>query len=472
MKPMTPIEMELLGKSKTDDARTSVRQSSINKIRFRSDSFQTQLKDFTSLRKLAGQLRQHVIDRLPQYLEQVEDRLKAHGVNVHWAADAEEARRIVGELCKAAKVKTIAKAKSMVTEEIELNPYLESLGYQPIETDLGEFVVQLDGDHPSHIVTPMIHKNRKTVATLFHREGLGEYSEDAEELTQQARHHMRKIFEQTEIGITGANFVAADTGRIITVSNEGNLRYTSSVSKIHIALTGIEKVLARESEMAVFLKILPRSSTGQDMTVYTQFLSGPRQQSSCGTPQQVHLIFLDNGRSNLLGGKYHEMLRCIRCGACLNVCPVYRSVTGHGYDSVYPGPMGSILSPLLGGESSLRQYAQLPKASSLCGACEEVCPVAIPIPRLLLSLREELHDQGLSLPGSPPFGIWSRLATHPALWRIAMKIGKGIGWGPVKMARIHAFQSWLLDRQLPSWPKESFRDAWVKRKKESKGQPH
>ena len=460
---MKRVNLEKIGRSQKQTVREAVRGTSERKIESREAALDSRLGDWTGLRKLAAELRRHVIERLPEYLEQAEKNLKRNGIQVHWARDADEARLIVGEICQRAGAKVIAKSKSMVTEEIELNPYLESLGMEPVETDLGEFVVQLEGERPSHIVTPIIHISGKRVAEIFKREGLGPYTEDPEELTLQARRHMREVFQRADVGISGANFVAADTGRLIAVTNEGNLRFAANAPRIHIALTGIEKIIAREREIGVFLKLLSRSSNGQELTVYTHFFGSPRKPGEPDGPEEIHLVFVDNGRSQLYGSEFQEMLHCIRCGACLNVCPVYRAVSGMAYDSVYPGPMGAILSPLLGGEAAFEKYSQLPFASSLCGACEKICPVAIPIPRMLLSLRAKLHRHGLKLPASPSFTIWGLLATRPRLWRLALALGRRVGWWPARFMPMASMRSWLKERDLPDWPKESFREYWRRR---------
>ncbi|MCB2157049.1 iron-sulfur cluster-binding protein [bacterium] len=466
MKPPVHIDIEAIGCAKPAEVRQSVRSAAENKITSREKRlFQLRRNDSHALRELAASVRRHAIENLDHYLEKAERKLTENGVQVHWAEDAEEARTIFLEICERTRPTTITKGKSMVTEEIGLNHFLEDAGYSPLETDLGEFVIQIAGDVPSHIVTPIIHINGREVAKLFEKEGLGEPTEDPEELTMQARRYLRTHFSKVDLGITGANFVVAETGRFITVENEGNVRLSSNAPRVHVAITGIEKVIASEAHAAVLLKMLASSSTGQDLTVYTQFIAGPRRAEDLDGPEEVHLILLDNGRTNLLGGQYQDMLRCIRCGACLNVCPVYRTVTGHGYGSVYPGPMGAILSPLLGGEKGRAQYSYLPKASSLCGACEEVCPVGIPIPRMLLALRDEFYGTDVPSPGgAPPFGPWAALSKRPPLWKAAMASARTFGWGPAKLAHLTALKNWLGERELPEWPKKSFRQLWKERK--------
>ncbi len=462
------VDVEAIGIGKSESSRASVRSASEKKVVSRAMALEAEVENSADLRLEAAARRQHVIDHLDEYLLAAEKSMTDNGIQVHWAADQEEAQQLVVKLCHDAGVKRIAKSKSMVSEEIHLNGALEAAGMEVVETDLGEFVVQLDNDHPSHIVTPIIHKSRKDVAATFAREGISEYNEDPEALTMAARRHLRSVFMSADCGITGANFIVAETGRLVTVSNEGNLRLTSNTPRLHIAMTGIEKIVATEADLALLLKLLARSATGQSLTVYTQFLGGPRASGDPDGPDAMHVILLDNGRTNLLGGRYREMLRCIRCGACLNVCPVYRAVTGHGYGSVYPGPMGAIFSPLLGGEESRRKYAYLPKASSLCGACEEVCPVAIPIPKMLVALREESMRMHMPGPGgTPPWAPWSMLATSPGIWKVALESGRAIGWGPARIAPVAAFQRWLQHHDLPAWPRQSFRSWWKKRDAES-----
>lgn len=462
---MDVVNVDVLGKTQKDEARNSVIETSRNKVVSRAVKLAEQLKRPDDLRYIAADLRQHTLDHLDYYLPLAEKNLQKNGIQVHWAATGDEACRIVSDICRKAGAKTITKSKSMVTEEIELNKHLESEGFQPVETDLGEFVVQLDGDHPTHIVTPIIHKSKKDVAKTFAREGLCEYTEDETIMANKARVHLRKMFRKSIVGITGANFVVAQSGRFLTVTNEGNARFGASAPKTHIGITGIEKVVARENDLAVLLKLLARSSTSQDITVYTNFIAGPKRPGDPDGPEEVHLVFLDNGRSRIVGSRYHEMLRCIRCGACLNVCPVYRQVTGHAYKSVYPGPMGKVFSPLLGPneQASRKKYAYLPKSSSLCAACEEVCPVAIPIPKMLLALRSDLKNDAPKIKGAPPFGIWSIMATNPFLWKMSLSVGKMLNWTGVQWDPSKGFPNWLKYRDLPAWPNKSFRQWWKKR---------
>jgi L-lactate dehydrogenase complex protein LldF len=412
------------------------------------------------LRRLAGQIRQHSIEHLDTYLEQAEQSLKRQGAHVHYAVTAEDACRAVSDILQKAGAKKVVKSKSMISEEIHLNDHLGSVGIESVETDLGEYIIQIDGDHPSHIVKPIIHKNRRDIAKSFEREGLGDYNDDPETITRRARVFMRDKYLQADAGITGANFVSAESGRLVLVTNEGNSRFCLAAPKIHIALVGIEKVIPSDAELAVLLNLLGRSATGQQLTVYTEFINGPARTDRPSGPQEMHVIFVDNQRSQILASDCREILRCIRCGACLNVCPVYRQASGHAYRSVYPGPVGAVLSPLLAGKN-FKQLADLPKASSLCGACNEVCPVDIPIPDLLLKLRNRGHEEHAPSPGTPPMGAFAKLASSPMLWRFAMKSNKVMNLVPLEKLPLPYLQPWLKTRTLPEWRGGEFR-SWMK----------
>ncbi|MBX7135965.1 MAG: lactate utilization protein [Fimbriimonadaceae bacterium] len=348
----------------------------------------------------------------------------------------------------------IAKAKSMATEEIHLNPALEAAGFLPVETDLGEYVVQIDGDRPSHIVTPIIHKNRFEVARSFEREGLGPYTEDPAELTLQARAALREKFREAVVGISGVNFGIAETGRLVLVENEGNNRFSTTAPKVHIALMGIEKILPKEADLPLFLKLLAGSATGQRFATYIHLITGPRQPDETDGPEEVHLVLLDNGRSKILESKYREVLRCIRCGACLNVCPVYRQAGGHAYRHVYSGPIGAVLAPLLEG---LDATGDLAKASSLCGACEEVCPVKIPLPDMLLELRDEGIQSG-AIKEAIPWNRFAQGASSPLLWRAGLFLLPMAG----KLAP-GALTDWTEMREPPQRVGRSFRKWWDER---------
>lgn len=348
------------------------------------------------MRRHFKQMRAATIANLSEHLQTFEAQATAAGAQVHWAVDADEAAQIVVNIARMEGVKLAVKSKSMTTEEIRLNPGLEDNGIQVVETDMGEWIVQLAGESPSHIVAPAIHKTKDQVAALFSREAGTPIPAEIPALTRQARRRLREHFLQAGMGISGANIGVAESGSIVLVTNEGNGRMVTSVPKVHVAVMGLEKIAPTWDEAAVWLSLLARSATGQPLSIYTSVITGPARSDDVDGPQEVHIILLDNGRSAQVGSKYEEVLQCIRCGACVNVCPVYRHVGGHAYESPYSGPIGAVVSPLLFG---LAQYSALPQASSLCLACLEVCPAQIDLPRMLLALRED-EVQSKVLPSS------------------------------------------------------------------------
>ena len=442
------------------DKRASVYQSTKSTHEKRTKLLFDQFADPNRLRQIAGGIKQHAIEHLDTYLPQVEAKLQANGAQVHWAATAGAACETVLRIMRARGATKMVKAKTMVSEEIELAHFLEKHGIEALETDLGEFIVQIDHDHPSHIVRPIIHKNRREIATSFEREGLGAYNDDPATITQRARRYLRHKYLDADVGLTGANFVSAESGRIVLVTNEGNSRFCLAATKCHIALIGLEKVVPRDRDVALLLNLLARSATAQELTVYTEFISGPRSPAQPDGPEELHVVFVDNGRTEVLASDCREILRCIRCGACLNVCPVYRQASGHAYRSVYPGPVGAVLSPLLLGKK-FPQKADLAKASSLCGACQEVCPVSIPIPDLLLRLRNRAKEENVPSPGTPPMGAWALLASQPAVWRAALLGGKCLDYLPLNLIPVPALQAWTAKRTLPEWRGGEFR-KWLK----------
>lgn len=432
-------------------------------------------KDFadgTATRELAGAIKQHTLEHLDTYLEQAEASLKRNGAHVHYAVDGAQANQLVLDILRQHNAKLLVKSKSMVSEEIHLGEFLEKNGVTSVETDLGEFIIQIDNDHPSHIVKPIIHKNRRDIAKSFEREGLGAYDDEPEVITRRARQFLRNKYLQADAGLTGANFVSAESGRLVLVTNEGNSRFCLAATKVHIAIVGVEKLVPRDRDLAVLLNLIGRSGTGQQLTVYTEFINGPKAPGRPDGPEEMHVIFLDNGRTDVLASDCREILRCIRCGACLNVCPVYRQASGHAYRSVYPGPVGAVLSPLLAGDR-FPELADLPKASSLCGACNEVCPVDIPIPDLLLRLRDKgksEHADKSSI-GAPPMGMWALLASQPAAWSAAMKLGHALHLTPgaaLQMAPVPAVREWAKVRALPPFRGGEFR-KWMGQR--DKGKP-
>jgi L-lactate dehydrogenase complex protein LldF len=428
--------------------------------------------EMDAMRDHARAIRAHTIARLDHYLRLFADNVARRGGHVHFAATAEDAVRIVCDIAAANDVRTIVKGKSMVSEEIHLNDGLEARGIEVIETDLGEFIVQLDRDHPSHIVMPIIHKDRHDVAKLFRRtlNATDDEVEDAPRMARLARRVLRAGFLRADMGISGGNFGVAETGSVCITTNEGNGRLTTSVPRVHVALMGIERLVPTLDDLGVMLQILGKSATGQKLTVYSNVMSGPRRYEGAGGgesdgPEQFHVVLVDNGRSSLVGSELAEILYCIRCGACLNSCPVYQQLGGHAYGSVYPGPVGAVLMPALGG---LHQWHDLPQASSLCGACREVCPVRIDIPRMLLELRDKTTVQGLT-PRWVTFGLslFRHVATRPALFRRAQTMAGWvtrrrardgwIKWMPGHMAR------WSEKRDFPAFAPKTFQQRWRER---------
>ncbi|MFQ5806184.1 MAG: LutB/LldF family L-lactate oxidation iron-sulfur protein [Phycisphaerae bacterium] len=436
----------------------AVRLATLHKVEARKDSL-AQLRDPEALRELAAQIKQHTLENLPRYLEQFVAAAERSGARLYFAADGRAARQIICEIADRSGSKLAVKSKSMTTEEVHLNDALQSGGVRIVETDLGEFIVQIDHDRPSHIVTPIIHKDRRQIARALVRETGCEYSEDPTELTAIARKYLRDVFRRCDLGISGVNFGIAETGTICICTNEGNGRLTVTRPRVHVALMGIEKLVPRLRDLSVLLKLLARSSTGQPLTVYTTLITGPKRPRDPDGPEEVHIVLLDNGRSEILAGPFAEVLRCIRCGACLNACPVFRNIGGHAYGSVYPGPIGSLVTPLLRG---MTRHAELPRASSLCGACQVACPVKIDIPALLVKLRERTRDQQ---PLSKRVGmtVWKWIMQSPALLGWTQRSMRwllrpdGDGWisrGPGPAGE------WLRIHDLPPLPKKSFRQRW------------
>jgi L-lactate dehydrogenase complex protein LldF len=427
-----------------------------------------QFDDPDHLRRTAGEIKQHVIENLDTLLPAVEAKLQANGVKVHWASTAEDACAAVHGIMQAHGATKMVKSKTMVSEEIELTPYLEARGMEAIETDLGEFIIQVDGDHPSHIVKPIIHKNRREIAKSFEREGLGDYNDEPEVITRRAREHLRQKYLEAEVGLTGGNFISAESGRLGLVTNEGNSRFCLAAPKVHIALVGIEKIVPRDRDLGLLLNLLARSATAQQLTVYTEFITGPKAPEQPHGPEKMHVVLVDAGRTDVLASECKEILRCIRCGACLNVCPIYRQSSGHAYRSVYPGPVGAVLSPLLAGKE-FPEYADLPKASSLCGACNEVCPVNIPIPDLLLRLRDKGKREGAAAAkaGAPPMGAWGLLASQPTAWKASLTGGHVMNFLPHNLVPVPAMRAWTKTRTLPKWRGGAFR-KWMKNRPTTK----
>lgn len=417
------------------------------------------------LRARAGDLRQHTLDHLDHYLEQFIDAATASGAEVHFARDAEQARSIAVALASECGAKLCVKSKSMVTEEVGLLPALEAAGCETIETDLGEFILQIRGDAPSHIVTPMIHLDRSAVARAFVETLGAPYTEDATELTRIAREHLRGKYRKADLGISGANFLVAESGSVVLCTNEGNGRFCTTEPETQIVFAGIEKLVPRLTDLPLLLKLLARSSTGQPLTCYTQILTGPRRDDERDGPRKMHIILVDNGRTEALHAETREMLRCIRCGACLNACPVYRRCGGHAYGSVYSGPIGAVLTPVLRGAAN---YPDLSHASSLCSACNEACPVSIDLHGLLIRGRTKLVRESETGFGER-WGMraWTRLARSPRGYRFVLRWMRVLlrrrahnGWIP----RLRGPGSgWTAERDLPAPAERGFREWWETR---------
>lgn len=415
------------------------------------------------MRDRAREIRAHTLSRLDQYLAQFADVVEGRGGTVFFAADAAEANDYIVGLALAESAKRVVKVKSMVTEELHLNDALESAGVDVVETDLGEFIVQLAGETPSHIIAPVLHKNRQDIGELF-ASSLGvDYTDDPTKLNDIARTHLRERFLAADLGISGANFAVAEDGAIALVTNEGNGRISTTTPRIHVAVMGMERVVPTRDDLAVMLEVLARSATGQKLSVYSNIVAGARRVEEPDGPDQFHVVIVDNGRSATLGSAVAEILYCIRCGACLNACPVYRHVGGHAYGTVYPGPIGKVLTPSLMG---LEDWHDLPAASSLCGACTEVCPVRIDIPSLLVDLRRQSTDH---MPWGIRTGIawYARIATRPRLFRFVARAGGLVGrvlgrdgW----LRRIPGLlRSWSAKREMPAPAPQTFSDWWRQR---------
>jgi len=415
-----------------------------------------QFSNLMSSREEAKNVKWRAIENLDNYLEQFETEITKRGAKVLWAIDAKEAQVFIGAICKEKNCKTLVKSKSMVTEEIHLNHYLESIGVESVETDLGEYIQQLDGEPPYHIVTPAMHKNKDDVAKLF-AEKLGTPRDlNPTQLTLVAREKLRKKYVEAEIGVTGANFILADIGGVAVTENEGNARLTAAFPKTHIVVVGIEKMLPSVKDLALFWPLLSTYGTGQKVTVYNSIISGPKQPNETDGPEEMYVILLDNGRTNLLKNpKTREALYCIRCGACLNACPVYKNIGGHSYGTTYSGPIGKVITPHLSG---MGEYKHLSNASSLCGNCTEVCPVRINLHELLLDNRHEAVLQGHStIAEQVAWKIW-RLAS---LNRTMMNAGNGLlkNWVVNRV-----FKGWTTNRSDLNFSSKTFNELWKEKR--------
>lgn len=498
--PALPYAMDVRVAAATGNGQL---QQFVHRATYLKDSSRKAVWDATygdrydAMRDLAAAIKQHTLDHLDHYLEQFIDRATANGVQVHFARDAKQANGIVVAIAKRENARLCVKAKSMVTEETHLVPALQAAGCETIETDLAEFILQIDDDAPSHIVTAMIHKDRTAVGRAFERVLGVPYTDDPPTLTRIAREHLRDKYRRADLGVSGGNFLVAETGAVVMCTNEGNGRMCTTVPRVHVAMVGIEKLVPTMAHLGVMLKVLVRSSTAQALTVYTNIMTGrdgtrggvkPGDPAGGGQGQsggddppgpralgeQMHVVLIDNGRTDVLREETREMLRCIRCGACLNSCPVYRKVGGHAYGSVYSGPIGAILTPMLRG---LENYPELPHASSLCGACYEACPVKIDIPKYLVKLRGMEHDRGLSSWSErATMRLWAWSLRHAWTYRLGQRMQKLLRWRATGDPTADAYTDrrwvtraggplagWTSQRDMPTPPSRTFRQWWSER---------
>src|SRR5215208_3720763 len=411
------------------------------------------LPNWEELRSQARAIKDEVLLHLDRYLEEFARNAEVRGAKIHWARDAAEANSIICGLATERRARVVVKSKSMTTEETHLNSALEAAGMQVVETDLGEYIIQLAKETPSHIIAPAIHKTRGQIAELFTAELGMPPTDDVAELTSTARATLRDRFAAADVGISGVNFGVAETGTIVIVENEGNIRLTTSLPRTHIAVMGIEKVVPRFSDLDVFLKLLPRSGTGQRLTTYQSFITGTKRHTTDEGPEELHIVLLDNGRSRMLAHPVtRQSLACIRCGACLNACPVYQQVGGHAYGSVYPGPIGAVITPQLMG---IDKTSQLPYASSLCGACRDVCPVKIDIPQLLLHLRAEIAPRKGGAAERLAFKLWAKVMMSPKLYKLSGVAGR------LMQRIVPVSRAWTSGRDLRPIESKSFHDLWA-----------
>lgn len=457
---------EALQDEQLQKALSNVRQGFIDK----RAAVAAKLPEFEALRDSARDIKNHTLANLDLYLESWENKVHDAGGHVHWARTAEEARQAIVDICRKAGAKTVTKGKSMISEEINLNAAIEAAGMTPVETDLGEYIIQLRNEAPSHIIAPAVHLNATQVESDFrrvhtHLDPNRDLSEPVQLLTE-ARQVLREKFLAADVGITGANFLIAETGTSVIVTNEGNGDLTQILPKIHIVIASIEKLVPTLDDVSQILRVLARSATGQEMSVYTTFSTGPRRPGDVDGPEEYHVVVLDNGRSAMLGTSFQDMLRCIRCGACMNHCPVYHAVGGHAYGWVYPGPMGAVLSPSLLG---VDKAGHLPNASTFCGRCESVCPVRIPLPKMMRHWREQEFERHLT-PATvrSGLGVWAFFAKRPALYQFASKLGmKALAWfgrDKGKFKSLPLAGGWTDYRDFPAPQGGTFQEQWKARK--------
>jgi len=432
-------------------------------------SAKARLPEFDRLRNEARAIKLHTLSHLDLYLEYYERKVAESGGHVHFAPTAEDAREIILKLCRDAGAKLVTKGKSMVSEEIGLNACLEAAGIEAVETDLGEYIAQMRKEAPSHLIAPIIHLNKETIAEDFRLAHVGLPSDrtlaSAADLVAEARTVLRRKFVSADVGITGANLLIAETGTSVVVTNEGNADLTQALPKMHIVIASIEKLVPTLEDACTILRLLARSATGQEITTYTTFSTGPRREGDADGPRAYHVVLLDNGRSEMLGGSFNDMLSCIRCGACLNHCPVYTTIGGHAYGSLYTGPMGAVLTPALLGIDHARD---LPNASSLCGRCEDVCPVRIPLPSMLRAWRERDFARGNpSLTERMALKLWVYAAKRPRLYHTLsgaiIKMLAALAGRTGRLRRLPFASAWTRGRDLPAPQGKTFHQLYAKR---------
>ncbi|KGA58025.1 MULTISPECIES: LutB/LldF family L-lactate oxidation iron-sulfur protein [Proteus] len=421
-------------------------------------------------RDRATQIRDHVLANLDAYLYQLSEKVEEHGGHVFFAETKEEATQYILSVAREKKAKKIVKAKSMVTEEIGMNDALENAGINVIETDLAEFILQQAKDAPSHVVVPAIHKNREQIRQIFHDKLGYNGSDTPEEMTRFVRQKIRDDFFTADIGVTGCNFAVAETGSVCLVTNEGNARLSTTLPKTHIAVMGMERIAPTFKEVDILITMLARSAVGLRLTGYNTWLTGPREKDHVDGPEDFHLVIVDNGRSKIIGTEFKDILRCIRCGACMNTCPAYRHIGGQGYGSIYPGPVGAVLTPLLGG---YKDFKNLPYVCSLCTACDSVCPVKIPLSSLIKKHRDVMVREKITpITERTITDIFNYVNRHPTLWKVGMNWGAHAARWFIKEGKaplnIGALKEWTEARNLPKGDGESFRNWFKKHQKEEK----
>jgi L-lactate dehydrogenase complex protein LldF len=446
----------------------ALRKFKTNFIAMRADAVRN-LPEFEDIRNSARAMKDHTLEHIDLYIEAYERKVVESGGHVHYAPDAAAARELILAICQKHGARIVTKGKSMASEEIALGAYLEHHGIEPVETDLGEYIIQLRGETPSHIVAPAIHVSKDQIAEDFlrvHRDfpATRDLSQ-ARTLLSEARQILREKFLTADVGITGANFLIAETGSSVIVTNEGNGDLTQTLPRVHIVIASFEKIVPTLNDAMQLVRLLPRSANGQEMTVYTSISTGPRRADDPDGPDEYHVVLLDNGRSAMLATDFREALRCIRCGACMNHCPVYQAVGGHAYAAVYPGPIGAVMTPIIAGLEASRD---LPNASTFCGRCESVCPMQIPLPKLMRHWREEEFSRHLS-PATQRWAIrlWAAVSRRAILYRamtvVAMRLGGLLG-RKGRFRHLPLAGSWSAWRDFPAPEGDTFQSRWASRK--------